>query len=132
MPGKKSLPPAKMKRAFEGCFLPPARLGDDHTSGIDERRNACIGHPNHVSPAFDGPDRAEIEVVPVARGIFPPSVVGDHADKTLFPGQILGAVETKSGLKTDNGQNAEGIIRQEKMGVLLAETVGAAVPPKLQ
>ena len=63
MSGKKSLPPAKMNLSFEGRFFPPGRPGDNHASGINKRRDSGIGNSNKISPVFDGPNRAEIEVV---------------------------------------------------------------------
>ena len=102
MPGEKSLPPAKMNPAFEGRFFPPGSLGDNRASGIDERRDSVIGNSNKIAPVFDGTNRAEIEVVPVARCIFPPAVVGDHADKARFFGQIAGAVRAEYGFKADD------------------------------
>ena len=60
---EKSFPAAKMDLAFEGRFFPPGSPGDNHASGIDKRGNAGIGDPDKIPPVFDGPHRAEIEVV---------------------------------------------------------------------
>ena len=77
-----------MNLAFEGRFFPPGRFGDNHAFGINKSRDSGIGNPNKIPPVFDGTNRAEIEVVSIARRIFPPSVIGDHANKTRFFGQV--------------------------------------------
>ena len=102
MPGEKSLPPPEMNFSLEGRFFPPGGPGDNRASGIDERRDSGIGDTDKIAPVFDGTDRAETKVVPVARCIFPPAVVGDHADKARFFGQVAGAVRAEYGFKADN------------------------------
>ncbi len=121
-----------MNLAFEGRLFPPGRLGDNHAFGINKGRDSCIGHSNKISPVFDGPDRAEVEVVSIARRILPPSVVGDHADKALFFGQVSGAVGAEYGFIADNRQYANRSLRQYKSSARLTRTVGAGVPAKLQ
>lgn len=102
MPSEKRLPPAKMNLAFEGRLFPPGGLGDYQPFGIDNRRNSRIGHSNKISPVFNGPNWAEIEVMSIARRIFPPSVVGDHGDKALFFGQVSGDVWAEYGFKAND------------------------------
>ena len=102
MSSEKSLPPAKMNLSFEGRFFPPWSPGDNHAFGINKSRNSCIGNSNKIPPVFDGTNRAEIEVVAIAGRIFPPSVVGDHADKALFFRQVSGQVGAEYGFKADN------------------------------
>ena len=104
MSGEKSFPAAKMNPALEGRFFPPGSPGDNHAPGINQRGNAGIGNPDKIPPVFDGPHRAEIEVVSIAWGIFPPPVIGDHADKALFFRQVPGAVGAEDGFKADNRQ----------------------------
>ncbi len=132
MSGIKGFAFAKTYLSLECGLFPPGSLGHDRASCIYKRRNTGIGHTNQFSPGFDGSNRAEVEVVAVARRIFPPSVVCDHADKALFPGQVLGAIETEDGLKTDNRQDADRSVGQLKMGASLAKAVGAAVSAELQ
>ena len=112
MSGIKGFAFAKTYLSLERGLFPPWRLGHDRASCIYQGRNPGIGHTNQVSPAFDGTNRAEVEMVPVARRISPPSVVCDHADKALFPGQVLGAIETEDGLKTDDREDADGSVWQ--------------------
>ena len=105
MLSKKSLSLAQVNLAFEGRFFPPGRLGYNHASGINKRRNSGIGHPNKISSVFDGTNRAEIEVVSIAGRIFPPPVVGDHADKAFAMRQITGTVWPEYGFIADNRYN---------------------------
>src|SRR5210317_442256 len=102
MSSEKSLSPAKMNFPFEGRFFPPGRPGHNHALGTDKRRNSGIVNANKIPPVFDGPNRAEIEVVSIARRIFPPSVIGDHADKAPFFWQVSGAIGAEYGFKADN------------------------------
>ena len=130
--GKKSMPPAKMNLSFEGRFFPPGRPGDNNDYGINKRRDAGNGNSNKSSPVLDGTNRAEIEVVSIARRIFPPSVVGDHTDKALFLRQVAGAIGSEDGFIADNRQDRNRSVRKSKNSALLAKTVGAGVSAKLQ
>jgi len=112
MSGIKGFAFTKMYLSLECGLFPPGSLGHNRPSCIYKRRNSVISHTHQFSPGFDGTNRAEVEMVPVARSIFPPSVVCDHGDKAFFPGQVLGAIETEDGLKTDNRQDADGSVRQ--------------------
>ena len=91
-----------MNFPFKGRFLPPGSPRDNHTFGINKSRNPGIGNSNKISPIFDGTNRTEIEVVQIARRIFPPAVVGDHANKAHFFGQISGAIGAENGFIADN------------------------------
>ena len=132
MSDEKSLPPAKMDFALEGRLLPPGRPGDHLASGINQRGNSCIGNPYKIAPVFDGTNRAEIEVVSVARRIFPPSVVGDHADKAFSRRQVAGAVRAEDRFIADNRQYADRRIRRYKIRACLAIAVSAGVSAELQ
>lgn len=121
-----------MNPALEGRFLPPGRLGDNHAVGIYKRGDSGVGDSNKIPPVFDGTNRAEIEVVSIARRIFPPSVVGDHADKARFFGKVSGAVGAEDGFKADNRHNGNRSVRRFKSSTLLTKTVGAGVSAKLQ
>ena len=132
MPGEKSPPSAKMDPTFEGCLFPPGRPGDNHAPGIDNGGYACIGDANKISPVFDGPNRAEIEVVSIARRIFPPSVIGDHADKAFLFRQVSGTVRSEYGFITDDRQYTNRCVRQYKTGTALTITVSAGVSAQLQ
>ena len=132
MAGEKRLPLVKLNLPFEGRLFPPGRGSGNHTICVDKRGNTGIGHPNHAPPAFDGTNRAEIIVVPIARGVFPPSIVCDHADKAIFPGQVLSDVGTKHRFKTDNWQYVNRLVGQYKRRARLARAVGAGVAAKLK
>jgi hypothetical protein len=41
-------------------------------------------------------------VVSIAGCVLPPSIIGDHADKAPFPGQVAGAVGAEYGFVADN------------------------------
>ena len=132
MPGEKSFSSPEMDLAFKGRFFPPGRTGDNRAPGINNSRNACIGDANKIPPVFDGPHRAEIEVISIARRIFPPPVVGDHADKARFCGQVTGAVGAEDGFKADDRHNRNRAVRRYKGRTFLTITVGAAVAAKRQ
>ena len=132
MPRKKSLSPAKMNLSFEGPFLPPGRPGHNRAPGANQRGNSGIGDSNEIPPVFDGPHRAEIEMVSIARRVFPPAVVGNHADKARFFGQVSGAVGAEYGFEADDRQNGNRSVRRYKSRTPLSETVGAGVSAQLQ
>ena len=132
MPSEKGLPPAQMNPTLEGRFLPPGRHGDNHAVGVYKRGDSGVGNSHKIPPVFDGTHRAEIEMVSIARRIFPPSVVGDHADKARFFGQVAGAVGAEYGFKADNRQNGNRCVGRYKGRALLSKTVGAGISAKLQ